>query len=143
MREIEFRCWNKIEKRMIPSVVPVSFPFPDQSIGEENYIQKNDYYVFMQYIGQKDKNKKKVFEGDIVKVPAGESGDNYYKECMAFVKYEDDGFVLENPNNRWKFVEQDWWWNEVEIVGNIFENPNLIAEYYDNKEFESIVYNKI
>lgn len=65
-----------------------------------------------QYTGVKDKNGKKIFEGDIV-LDAGEP-------CK--IVFED---------GQWKEIYAGDYWadlygSEVEIVGNIYDNPELL-----------------
>ena len=99
-----------------------------------------------QYTGLKDKNGKEIYKGDIVEF-FGMKG-RIVKECGAYgietskqINYD----VLENEvpfNNAPMFCYNDnfislWelWWNyeqddnplyEVEVVGNIYENPELL-----------------
>ena len=72
-------------------------------------------YTVGQYTGLKDKNGKKIFEGDIIK--------NWFDE-IGIVKYEQKraAFVV----NNWKNVYILWTNNDIEVIGNIFENPELI-----------------
>lgn len=75
--------------------------------------------ILQQYTGAKDKNGKKIYEGDIVQ--AHNSGDNstfcgnvIYSEQLA-------SFVFVNEGDEYYITPFS-----VEIVGNIFENPQLI-----------------
>ena len=94
----------------------------------------NDPTTFvMQYTGVKDKNGKEIYEGDILFSHANE------KPCNYIVKWADDrseycGFVLnpvmKNPP-RVTFHTHNfkiWMAEGFEIIGNIFENPELLVE---------------
>jgi len=78
-----------------------------------------------QYTGRKDKNGKEIYEGDIVRY-----SDGY----TAVVVWKDTGFGLE-------FIEQvenprTWYYlpngDVLEILGNIYENPELIVLLSDD-----------
>lgn len=71
-----------------------------------------------QYIGLKDKNGKKIWENDIVEIA---SEDGY------FLCEWDDDTARYNLNGDGLTVDFDNYWSyEVEIVGNIFDNPELL-----------------
>ena len=78
-----------------------------------------------QYTGRKDKNNKEIYESDIVR---------YSDRYTAVVVWKDTGFGLE-------FIEevespQTWYYlpngNVLEILGNIYENPELIVLLSDD-----------
>ena len=59
-----------------------------------------------QYVGRKDRNGRKIFEGDVVKSSWGYSG---VVEFDSFIYAMCEGMVSE----------------DIEIIGNIFDNPDL------------------
>ncbi|EAA0189457.1 hypothetical protein F9O30_10940 [Listeria monocytogenes] len=65
-----------------------------------------------QYTGLKDKNGKKIFEGDV--------GWDEHNECYGVVKFEDAKFLY-----LWENIAEDLWEvaDGIEICGNIHENP--------------------
>ena len=63
-----------------------------------------------QYTGLTDKNGARIFEGDIVKI----SNDEIFE-----VKYEDGGFTA-------GLFLGDWDYGHVEVIGNIYDNPELV-----------------
>ena len=91
--------------------------------GEELF----DIYVgeveLMQYTGLKDKNGTEIYEGDILKVKmySGEyenykvEWDKKYAEFEAYNK-DKSNFIIARV------------WSEYEIIGNIFENPELMED---------------
>ena len=67
-----------------------------------------------QYTGLKDKNGKRIFEGDILKWDSMEWGCNYLE--IANWDYE----LFDMRKNDWK----EW----CEVIGNIHDNPELLEK---------------
>ena len=65
-----------------------------------------------QYTGLKDKNGKRIFEGDILSLRTGR---------QHVVMFEDGAFVLENTAISIRFA------NKFDVIGNIHENPDLMG----------------
>jgi len=78
-----------------------------------------------QCTGRKDKNKKEIYESDIVR---------YSDRYTAVVVWKDTGFGLEfieqveNPRT-WYYLPKG---NVLEILGNIYEHPELIVLLSDD-----------
>lgn len=148
MREIKFRAWDTEAKKWFYCLTGLTFESSPtgvyaievMSTDGDTAVFEHPRFKLIQYVGVKDRHLKEIYEGDIVRVPENWSGDHFYKECMAYVKYDEDCFHLVNPNDEYDIVHQDWWWKDLEVVGNIFENPNIIAEYYDSKRLAEITY---
>ena len=75
------------------------------------------FYSIMQSTGLKDKNGKEIFEGDVVKCNGLLGTIESFKAMWicSFVKY--------NNYQKVGFFAQ-----EIEVVGNIYENPELLEE---------------
>lgn len=73
-----------------------------------------------QYIGLTDKNGEKIFEGDIVRVTVGIYGyKSTYNSYVEEVKFYNNGMAVFLPFSNSDIVE-------VEIIGNIYDNPELL-----------------
>ena len=123
-REIKFRSWDKILKIM--SYNPVNaINFKGQFLlndGKFHDINKTDY-ILMQYTGLKDKNGKEMYEGDIVKIM--QETETFFDKVI----YDNHlcSFRFEGLSDYCDFC--DWLREgaEFEVVGNIYENPELIG----------------
>jgi uncharacterized phage protein (TIGR01671 family) len=117
----EFRAWNKNNESMIEKVQDCKsdgFNLHDSCFGDYLY---RDFYVVMQYTGLKDKNGKKIYEGDVLAYKTSDSCYSKYGETY-IVKFENGQFVCDYQyGNVYRFLND----LNVEVIGNIYQNPNL------------------
>ena len=74
-----------------------------------------------QYTGLTDKNGRKIFEGDIVKTSHG--GSTYY----AKIEWDDGSFWVTNHDIQMPSYISEVSKTYLEIIGNIYDNPELVG----------------
>ena len=127
---VRFRVWIKTEKRMIETDDLLDIDYENKEIVTQQVYFENglpddrDIYCYdfdeielMQSTGLEDKNGKEIFEGDIVKCSGLLGTIESFKAMWicSFVKY--------NNYQKVGFFAQ-----EIEVVGNIYENPELLED---------------
>ena len=128
MREIKFRAWLKEKKEMIDNARPNFFCkhlhyLCDNSSGGQDVLGVSTEDIeLMEYTGLKDKNNKEIYEGDIL---SDGNNDKPYK-----VIFENESFraEFEGDFEEYSFDLIDVVAQGCEIVGNIYENPELLGE---------------
>lgn len=129
-REIEFRIWDNDDKHFLSlddfqkmGCVMINndgtlFLSSDYRF-MLNMMIKLDKYTIQQYTGLKDKNSKKIFEGDII--------TNCITNTKFIVKFYDTRFMLAKLNN--EDLEEVEMYNFLhrmnslfEVIGNIYED---------------------
>ncbi|MEK4263660.1 YopX family protein [Paenibacillus sp. FSL L8-0499] len=72
-----------------------------------------------QYIGLKDKNDREIYAGDIPRDPTGVGEIEWVQEHCAYMVF------TKNPS-KYLHLESDGKLLHTEIIGNIYDNPELI-----------------
>jgi uncharacterized phage protein (TIGR01671 family) len=128
-RPFKFRIWNRIFKRFIKQDSIAISACGNLFVGEGwrndfqkewNSFKSNDL-IIQQFTGLTDKTGREIYEGDILKFLLEFAFDGGYPSFQE-VKWSD-------KNGRWilPMVTIDYFNpSYVEVVGNIFENPELL-----------------
>ena len=124
----KFRAWDTTNKEMFKDTFAITESGQVVVVEQESVANSPDYVfvehlVIMQSTGLKDKNGKEVFVGDIIKCTRGclhevyiekEYGGTYFGGMPAvYLKYLGEGYA---------------WTEHEEIIGNIYENPELLED---------------
>ena len=122
----KYRAWLKNDKKMI-DVDEIHFDNGQLDfIGDAITFMRNaDEIGLMQSTGLYDKNGQEIFEGDIL---FGHAGEDFWE-------------IVEFDTEEGRWIRRDIWYNSkldlsennelMEIVGNIYENPELLEENHD------------
>lgn len=113
-RLIKFRAWNKEKKQMVFNqfVISAYGNIMRNEPAREWHSWKNEDWILMQFTGLKDKNRKEIWEGDIVI-------DD--EDIKWEVKWDFNQWTFRSQNTRRAFVP-----DSIEVIGDIYENLELL-----------------
>lgn len=139
----KFRIWDKPTSQMFYDVALGFIKAPmrsdwvcaDTPDGQISYTgdRLKDIEI-MQCTGLKDKNGKLIFEGDILRVIGNRDTSGYgvveYLQagCQFFVNGYLNNPSPYHPRKKGEFYQQLQEWLCTEVIGNIYENPELLEE---------------
>jgi len=122
MREFKGRAWDTEEKTMIENFTNV-LTTEDVFIMADIF-DDDERYKKMQYIGLKDKNLKEIYEGDLLFAFGAIIGAIWHNGSFGYIASRHTGFIAFSANQH--LVINGGVCEKLEVVGNIFENPELI-----------------
>jgi uncharacterized phage protein (TIGR01671 family) len=119
-REIKFRAWD--DGRMVYMTGALA------SISRFFRVIRKDS-ILLQFTGLKDKNGKEIYEGDVVKCVAN---NDFKWPANGVVEYlpSSAGFAInvgrQSLDNDNCYYAHFWSHIDFEVIGNIYENPELL-----------------
>ena len=124
MREFKMKAWLKKENKMV-SIIGIDLNYQYIRCSDDGNLFKDDYKIaefkdieLLQFTGAKDKAGQEVYEADVIKFNDG------IDDIYGLISYDDEDAVYcvsyENVTEHLSNMAGDF-----EIVGNIFENPDL------------------
>jgi len=131
MREFKFRAWDDEAKKMYsPEDLEQPEITDDTKRTVYSYLSFGVLYIYdfreqepieflpMLCTGWYDKNRKEVYEGDVIKMEEGLHQVMWSEEIAGFVILSRDGMLMMGGNHLT---------DSIEVVGNIYENPGLLG----------------
>ena len=120
----KFRAWNKMTKTM-KEVSQLNFS--EEQVGNcptdsgkcTVHLCWQPSMIVMQCTGLRDKNGKLIYEGDIIRQPDG---------CIGVIVWQGVSYWTESPGSHARDLEHTPYYENVEVIGNVYENPELIKE---------------
>lgn len=119
-RKIEFRVWFQKEKVMINNISNVIDTYSSCiHTKDKSFSYEDDNGIFLQFTGAMDFKNRPIFEGDIISYTHGLEGyPSTQFQHIGVVEFKNGCFnILHDPDNF-----------NFEILGNVFENPDLLKE---------------
>lgn len=149
MREIKFRAYCTLDNTRIEPMTLQEMIYSKKS--NATLSDLNEYFIYEQYTGLKDKNRKEIYEGDIVEIKNSsrltkgyvDFPEGYKGKCISEVKIiEGHTYVWINSiikGNILRFGARLLFeglskhidmrgvaTSDLKIIGNIHDNPELI-----------------
>ena len=130
IRETKYRAWDKRSKKMC-EVISIDFEkdwIVARNTDGEIESGRIMYFELMQFAGLNDEDNEEIFEGYVLVIRNKEQGGGYpfFKSIVEF--RGGTMFCGRNPLNNY-----DVWIYEIKILGNIYENPELLGEIKLNR----------
>ncbi|CAG6295340.1 phage protein [Streptococcus pneumoniae] len=132
----KFRAWDKARNEMNYKVMVGNCDTDDENwtcpiiwIEEKkDWLHFDDYECIMQSTGLLDKNGKEIFEGDIVQFEDCYEVSDFLYINTGIIEWCQGGFHVTNRDSVLMEDLFDGDSLDVTIIGNIYENPEILKE---------------
>jgi uncharacterized phage protein (TIGR01671 family) len=108
-RQLKFRVWDDEQKKFEYFELH-NITFPDRLLNQ-------DKFPVQQWTGEYDKNRKEIYEGDIISSYSTEFINENYEAEIVFI---DAAFHAKVNEKDYRGV---WSGDDIEVMGNIFQLP--------------------
>ena len=124
MKEFKMKAWLKKENKMV-SIIGIDLNYQYIRYTDDGNLFKDDYKIadfkdieLLQFTGTKDKAGQELYEADVILFNDG------IDDIYGLISYDDDEgtYRVSYENITEHLSERE---GDFEIVGNIFENPQL------------------
>lgn len=113
MRLIKFRAW-------LPGIeIMTNEHTLDELMNWDTKPEDNGTAVWLQWTGLEDRNKKPIYEGDII-----ESASGHRKYVVTWDQEETGFFGKMIGRDESNFIK----WKNFVVIGNIYETPELLKD---------------
>jgi len=133
MKDIRFRIWDKrgawlcedSQYLIMDGSKVIGAPWSTLS-----FELPSEDYIIQQFTGIYDKNKNPIYEGDIIRYTEKMDAHGDAQSLIAAVFFDDEigAFAAGRNDDFWNlFSDMTILRNTIEVIGNIFENGDLLT----------------
>ena len=120
-RELKFRVWKPRQRAMFNPIETIDI------IQLPQVMLDKGIDILMQYIGLKDCKGKEVYEGDILELDIDDKEKTIKNRIYVVWQDSTSGYIFRSViNNSLMVVYHTDIISNWKIIGNIYENPNLL-----------------
>jgi len=128
MREIKFRAWDTIEKKIRLEALEIKdIGLGQGSVIASKEVQTDSPLIWMQFTGLLDKHGKEIWDGDIVHNKSlsmrGEVKMGFHETALG----KHYGWYIHRYMKISKDKASSWESPHWKVIGNIYSNPELLS----------------
>ncbi|EGS0795764.1 hypothetical protein I7U11_001638 [Campylobacter coli] len=127
LSEFDFRVWNNNSKTYEAGNIIESLGFITSVFNQLTYEKPTIDYEIELFTGLYDKNGNKVYEGDILHYSNCHTNYEVYAFKVVFIEGTFNLVEFHDGNEYYQDIMTDFLSTELEVVGNIHENKELLG----------------